>query len=407
MDNITAPYIDNLILTAKHAPCLLDTETMNCVDSLFQTIQAIAVCGEDERRVLWISAVRGEIDDFGDYEEYLEEGEVESREEFTEWWLSKYPEDHKWYKLVTMIYQDVHYVFLDDTLVLQTGSDDSGMGYGCQERSELAFWLSAAAERCVQELKAGTYNEMLARNLPYKKRIGKILRNDYWSIFPEEKAAYLEDIAPQNIELFCETVQARPETSTTRLSEMTAGVFFDCCALGYRANQYSGLNGLTPKEQYEAHADGRHDGLLAMKEDSAEEFSVWFHESHKGGGHPWEVCRGGNSTHISLYPNHDELGWYFTLRGSSYARSVETVNFYLALANKGIPIYLTDGKEIAAMLTGRDYIGIVPENVTPRYCDSMFPGEKMLQYMNLPFENTEKVIKAAEWYPLDEVKLAD
>lgn len=58
------------------------------------------------------------------------------------------------------------------------------------------------------------------------------------------------------------------------------------------------------------------------------------------------------------------------------------------------------------MLTGRDYVGIVPEGVFPRYCDSLFPGEKMLTFMNLPWEETCKVEQAAIWHPIGEVLLA-
>ena len=95
------------------------------------------------------------------------------------------------------------------------------------------------------------------------------------------------------------------------------------------------------------------------------------------------------------------------MAGSSWGRSVETVKFYLALMAHNIPIYLYDGREIAAMLAGQDWIGIVPEGVIPRYCDSYFSGEgKMLQFMNLPWEETEAVIEAAVWYPVDEVLLA-
>ena len=72
-----------------------------------------------------------------------------------------------------------------------------------------------------------------------------------------------------------------------------------------------------------------------------------------------------------------------------------------------IPTYLYDGREIAAMLTGQDLIGIVPEGVIPRYCDSYFPNEgKILQFMNLPQEETGAFIEAAVWYPLDEARLA-
>ena len=176
--------------------------------------------------------------------------------------------------------------------------------------------------------------------------------------------------------------------------------------MGYKANNYIGIDELTPKELYYRHADGRDEGLNDVPEDSAEAFSTWYHDRKRFGGHPWEVCRGGNSTHISLRPCNDDRGWWFTLAGSSIGRSIETIKFYLALMTLNIPVYLHNGFEIVAMVTGQDWIGIVPEGVIPRYCDSYFPNEgKMLQFMNLPFEETDAVIKAAEWYPEKEIQL--
>ena len=88
-------------------------------------------------------------------------------------------------------------------------------------------------------------------------------------------------------------------------------------------------------------------------------------------------------------------------------RSVETVKFYLALAKRGVPVYLYDGKAILAMFKGEDYIGIVPQGVFPRYCDSFFPEDKMLTFMNLPYEETEQVVKAAYWNPIKNVQMCN
>ena len=77
------------------------------------------------------------------------------------------------------------------------------------------------------------------------------------------------------------------------------------------------------------------------------------------------------------------------------------------MTEQGYPVSLSDGKEILTMLKGEDYIGIVPQGVFPRYCDSFFPGEKMLTFMNLPHENSDQVIQAAYWYPIERVQLRE
>lgn len=186
-----------------------------------------------------------------------------------------------------------------------------------------------------------------SNNLPHKKRLGKILREDYWSILPEEKEEYLKDIAPDEITRFVNLIKNQPVNAPElRLPEMTSGLFFNCCRLGYEASSYEGIEKLSAKELYRKHADGRDEGLLSLDESSAEAFEAWCHDKTHFGGHPWEVCRGGNSTHISLYVKHDEKGWWLRLAGSSLSRSVETVKFYLALMDNNMPVFLTDGMEV-------------------------------------------------------------
>jgi len=405
MSNIYAPQLDDLIQRASGSASVPDKTTKSQVLALLETLEALEICGDDERKELWLWAKRGSIDDFGAYEEYLEAGEVESREEFQELWEYYYPEPMKWYQLITITYNKVHYVFFGDELVFEIHPEPQ-QDYSV-DNSELAAWLISASEHAIQLLQAGSYNDYLVDNLPYKKRLGKILRSDYWRIEPEFKEAHLEGISPEEIQRFVQQIATQPERSPeARLPHMTSGLFFECCKLGYGANRYKNANTASARELYLANADGRDDGLLELDEQSADEFSRWYHDKSIFGGHPWEVCRGGNSTHISLYANCDEQGWWLSLAGSSWGRSVETVNFYMALIDQGYPVFLHDGAGLAEMLTGADYIGIVPEGVTPRYCGGLFPENGFLGFMNLPWENTEQVIAAAQWYPLPEVRLA-
>ena len=55
-------------------------------------------------------------------------------------------------------------------------------------------------------------------------------------------------------------------------------------------------------------------------------------------------------------------------------------------------------------LKGIDYLGIVPEDVTPKYCQSFFPKEdQIIEFIN-PWHDDEivKVIKEfSDWYPVD------
>jgi hypothetical protein len=78
----------------------------------------------------------------------------------------------------------------------------------------------------------------------------------------------------------------------------------------------------------------------------------------------------------------------------------------VALHENNIPFKLRDADEIVRMVTGNDYIGIVPDTVFPRYCHRLFPGEdKIIDFMNLGYDDEiiEKLIPTIYWYPLDEI----
>jgi hypothetical protein len=78
----------------------------------------------------------------------------------------------------------------------------------------------------------------------------------------------------------------------------------------------------------------------------------------------------------------------------------------VALYNNRVPFILNKPVEILRMISGSDFIGIVPKTILPRYCGSHFPSEdRMIDFMKLGFEKTEEIIKKATWFPLKEIRL--
>ena len=159
---------------------------------------------------------------------------------------------------------------------------------------------------------------------------------------------------------------------------------------------------------------------------SPEEWNKWFFDGNRGGGHPWEVIMGGNSTHVDLYVCHDKetiewqvraglmteeqaskhpYGFYYTIAGKH--RPLETVSFYVALNNAGLPVYLRDAEEILARFDGSDYVGIVPHSVIPKYCESLFPEKygHVIDFMHVFEEEFEQFGDKIEWLALEEAKL--
>ena len=187
---------------------------------------------------------------------------------------------------------------------------------------------------------------------------------------------------------------------------MTADYFYKFCAMGYAANKYDGCD-KTPKEQYYLHADGRDDELSEIDPDSPEAFDDWLTNRECHGGHPWEVCRGGNSTHVSLYVGKDKDGYYLTLAGDAWNRTIETVKFYLVLRRAGIPVYLEEAKLLADRLMEKEKLGIVPDGVMPAYCEGLFPNEHIIDFLNLPEEDIEELLPFCVWQDIKPVELID
>lgn len=80
----------------------------------------------------------------------------------------------------------------------------------------------------------------------------------------------------------------------------------------------------------------------------------------------------------------------------------------LAMYENKIPFELSDAEQIVDMVSGNDFIGIVPDHAVPRYCHNLFPKEDRINdFMNLNFEKKfeSKIIEKTYWYPLDKIEL--
>lgn len=81
--------------------------------------------------------------------------------------------------------------------------------------------------------------------------------------------------------------------------------------------------------------------------------------------------------------------------------------FYLALYRAGIPVGLYNGRLIANAFTGNDRIGIVPNEVFPRYCHSMFPKEDVIDFVNIYDDEMDSIKDYVTWYDIPEIHLID
>lgn len=412
---LTQPKIRSYLHTLHHLDHFgmhtqrFDEKSLELLDELFKLMEQIAPISENGVRSLWLTAQRGSFDDFGDIEQMIDCGEFNSKEEALEEWKWMYPDETKWYELTTIEEKNTGYraIYLCHRCAILQDKRREISGFELNI-SEFMQWLIDAVKDCIQKLHEGTYNDFVENNLPPQHRTGTIKRKDFWDVWPSHREDFFKDISSEDVNEFIKLATEQPEhnpTSSKRLYHLTANDFFRFCAMGYAANNYNGRE-KTPKEQYYLNADGRDEGLREIDENSAEAFDNWL-KNRVHGGHPWEICRGGNSTHIDLMVIHDNGGYYLYLRGSAWTRTIETVKFYLVLIRAGIPVFLCDAHILAERLAETELIGIVPEGVMPAYCEDWFPDERIIDFINLPYEDTEKFVPHCHWQPITKISLLE
>ena len=431
MYKLVAPDVDTLLRHFDRGFRNHETpsrELLAAMDPLFSALSDLAPCkANDEAKIIWITVPRGELSDYGSFEEAKEYGEVETEEEFEEQWREECPDEVKWYRLTIGESKpgarfQFRSVALDNSGIISADLSDGlreETWYAEEPQITLCKLLTEAAQQSMALLHAGTYNAFVKENLPYQHRTGVIRRTDEWRVFPEEEDHIWEGMDGNTFLAFRSFLETNNANQIGRIKSFTANDFFRACVAGYRACGYD-LSDLSPSEAYLRYADGRDEGLTGTGHglnegpgidfDSASAWDEWYN-SPRGGGHPWEVVRGGNSTHVELYVMHDgrnldfELrtgkisqeehdkkmaaaGYYFCIAGKH--RPEESIKFFVALREEGLPVYLHDADEILARYEGTDYIGIVRHRTIPKYCEDMFPDEygRVIDFMH--FYSDEK-----------------
>ena len=283
-DGMKAPKISHWIQVLRGGNYIFDKEATDAINKVFEQLHKIAPCGDDERRELWLKAERGVARDYDDFEYLRDEEIVETYEDFTKMWLEEYSDEVNWFHLVTLEREDYRALFLGRELIYQSRvfEERGGYEYGAKE---LFVWIEETVKKAVEELADGTYNEDVNTNLSARQRTGTISRKDYWELFPDRKDSYLKDMSDEEIELFMSNIKEQTDRQPVGeyISKMTASRFYEYCSIGYKANKYENLEGLSAKEQYYKYADGRDEGLSKIDPDSDTEFEVWYNDRQRGG----------------------------------------------------------------------------------------------------------------------------
>lgn len=295
----------------------------------------------------------------------------------------------------------------DVFLMLNLADNTVLMPRGIHETTKIQILLDWIACVSSREIKTMTedyaeYRSSLEQRLPYRERFGKIRRKHMWACTPGTH--YIRDeLTPGEGDLFCDIVSEVKEGGL--IQDITAKDFLRFCEICYSGAGMACSSEKDAADSYTMHADGRHDGLLDIPRDDPSAFHTWLKAPKYG--HPWEIARGGNWTHISLqavWVQSHERVYKLILRGTAVTRSAEAIRMTLALHGAGIPVCLADADRHLLRIRGIDWVGVLPDYYSGiRHPGQLFPKEDQVYdaytYSNIAADNPA-IGPYIEWSPL-------
>ena len=195
---MTAPKLDFLIRVLdnrNYNPESYDAKVKEKIDKLYDLLDKIKPLSDDEYKILYFSAEKGNILEYGDYEEL--------KAMFNE----EYPDDIIWYKMTSTLYKNYRMISINSKNVIYADMDSENTNFENYQIQELLDFLITKVKDCIQRLKDGTYNNYISKNYSYKNRFGVINRKDYWNLFPKTRKNLLNEISQEEMDYFIENQQ--------------------------------------------------------------------------------------------------------------------------------------------------------------------------------------------------------
>ena len=400
---ITAPmmtqfieyYEDFHMATIKR----LDEKSKNLLLKLFDITDAIASNSEKyDRKSFYFHLPKGSFEEYKAL--YDETDENKLRKYFSR-------ETDLWFQCVLLRHdgeQTAYGVWIKNSYVLNI-NDNNAVEWPETDASDLICALIEITEDVVRKLKAGTYNDWVRNNLSWQMRTGKVKRKDYWKAFPDEKEKYM--LSEHETDVLKADIQEG-------IVPKTARQYYEACAVCYKAanllnagfrftdseEERARYGGITPKELYYSHADGRDENLSSVNLDSEEDFRKWLkHEEPytAQGGHPFEIMFSwSGQTSIHLYLFDDRL----YLSGGRYLSEITAMKMYVALIDAGYKAEFANGETILLRASGEGFVGI-----RPWFSLNEFEGDDIEDVVDIEQEAYEILKDDIIWFPPEEAKL--
>ena len=388
----------------------IDDKSIKLLDeiiALFLQLKPMKWVFHDETKYwhIWLKEPRGS------YSKFIRENK-NHRDEYTkEEFYERYPKKDCWFELC-LIYEENRYKFLalnDFRIILNKNEFDKVDSYQF-DLTPILLWIKQKVISVIDELKQGTYNDRIERELPYTLRYGVLKRKTYWDIATEEKKKILGGLTQDDINEFINLVETEgyDYIPKERIKEMTFSKYFQLAYYGYDYAKLT-VDGATPEKLFLARGED-FGGSIFNDIDfySAEDFDAYY-EGQLGyyGGHPWGMLRGTSRTRIMLHPVYGCDGYYFWLGGNPTYMIFEIVRFYLGLKRNNVPVRLSNAKACVDYLREEDLVGFVKETEMAIYCSDKFPDHDVNDFRHLHEEKYPQLKELIEWLPLEKVELVD
>ena len=197
---LVAPNIDLLLryFDHKHLNPSVPTPALTAaMEPLFSALTDLAPLEKNEEvKTIWLQIPRGSIDDYDSYEDLVEYGEINSKEEYEARWLDDYPSEVKWYRLV--IVESVNKegvprfraVSLDNKTIISAALDrdeEPSQMFSEEAAVSLCSLIVNAVSVSLEKLRKDTYNKEVNENLPFWFRTGVIKKSILWEKDPDWK----------------------------------------------------------------------------------------------------------------------------------------------------------------------------------------------------------------------------
>lgn len=400
MKKFNAIELDRTLRALKNDslnPNYYDEKVKEKINELYTLLDKIKPLKDDEYKILYFSIDKGTFDE---YIVAYEDDEDIDLKEYEQYFEEEYPDDVYWYKLVTTKYESYRTISINYKNIICADLNLESTTFENRTMQELLDFLIFKVKEIIKMLENNTYNDYIINNLSYKNRFGVIKKSDYWNLFSEIKENIFKNITEEEIDYF---INNASDNTNERIKDMTSGKYFEAVRLSYQYNNYD-LGNLSDKELYLKYADGRDEGLSELDLNNSEEFNNWYNDRERHGGHPWEIIRGHSFARVNLYVGHDDNGYYFYLDGTRISRNIEIAKIFVALFKNNIPIKIGNVDIIKDSLLGNNYIGIVPHDLLPIYCESYFKKNQALEFTN---NLDNKMLDYIIWEDIEKIYLKE